>query len=265
VLRFVESGARVVFGDLNVDNAERLVAEVDDPARLCFVPTDVAEEPDVVRLVATAVDRFGRLDVLFNNAGVGGAFGPLTETDVADWDRTFAVISRGMFLGTKHAARAMIAHGGGGSIVNNASVAGLVGGAGPTAYSAAKAAVVNFTANAAVELAAHRIRVNAVCPGLINTPMVMGDDEAAIRERLTSFQPWPDLGRADDVAGLVLYLAGPDSAFLTGEAIRLDGGMSAWGPRMTGTVDPRGLTRRYAGFADGSTGRPPTKRRVGSG
>jgi NAD(P)-dependent dehydrogenase (short-subunit alcohol dehydrogenase family) len=105
--------------------------------------------------------------------------------------------------------------------------------------------------------------VNAICPGLIDTPMVMGKDEASITGQLAAFQPWPDLGRPADIAGLVLYLAGPDSSFITGEAIRADGGMLAWGPRMTGTADPRGLTRRYAGFADGSTGRPPVKRVIG--
>ncbi|ABW14586.1 short-chain dehydrogenase/reductase SDR [Parafrankia sp. EAN1pec] len=260
VLRFLAAGARVVFGDVNGATAQRLLDEVADPARLHFERADVADEAEVAALVAAAVERFGRLDVMFNNAGVGGAFGPLTDIDVADWDRTFGVISRGMFLGTKHAARAMIAQGGGGSIINNSSVAGVGGGGGPTAYSAAKAAVINFTCNAAVELAAHRIRVNAICPGLVDTPLVMGRDEAAIRARMATFQPWPDLGRPEDIAGIVLFLAGPDSAFLTGEAIRVDGGMVAWGPRMTDTSDPRGVTRRFTGFTEGSTGRPLTKR-----
>jgi len=262
VRRFLAEGARVVFGDVHEDNAARFVDEIADPDRLRFVPTDVTDETAVAALVAAAVDGFGRLDIMFNNAGVGGAFGPLVEIDAADWDRTFAVISRGMFLGTKHAARAMIARGDGGAIVNNASVAGLGGGGGPTAYSAAKAAVINFTANAAVELAAHRIRVNAVCPGLIDTPFIMGRDAAAIEARLPDFQPWPDLGRAEDIAGLVLYLSGPDSAFVTGTAVRADGGMLAWGPRMTATSDPRGQTRRYTGFTEGTTGRRTTKRPV---
>lgn len=260
VLRFLDAGIRVVFGDLNVGNGDRLVNEVGDPVRVRFVPTDVSDEADVAALIGAAVDMFGRLDIVFNNAGVGGAFGPLTELDVADWDRTFGVISRGIFLGTKHGARAMVALGHGGSIINMSSVAGLGGGGGPLAYSAAKAAVVNFTYNAAVELAVHRIRVNAVCPGLIDTPLVMDLDKAAITERLPTFQPWPDLGRPDHVASLALYLAGPDSEFVTGEAIRADGGMIAWGPRMEGAHDQRGLTRRYAGFADGTTGRPATKR-----
>jgi NAD(P)-dependent dehydrogenase (short-subunit alcohol dehydrogenase family) len=262
VLRFLSAGARVVFGDLNEQNAGRLLDEAPDRSRIRFLRTDVCAEDEVAALVTAAAEGFGRLDVMVNNAGVGGAFGPLTEISAGDWDQTFAVISRGAFLGIKHAARAMIAGGQGGSIISNASVAGLAGGAGPAAYSAAKAAVISLTANAAVELAAHRIRVNAVCPGLVNTPLVMGKDEAAIRGQLPAFQPWPDLGEPDDIAGLMLFLASADSAFITGEAIRADGGMLAWGPRMTATADPRGQTRRYAGFADGSTGRPPTKRRV---
>src|SRR5215469_5961997 len=100
VLRFLEAGARVVFGDLNEARGEALVAEVGDPDRLRFLPADVSVESDVAALVTAAADAFGRLDVVFNNAGLGGAYGPLTDIHVADWDRTFAVISRGAFLGT---------------------------------------------------------------------------------------------------------------------------------------------------------------------
>jgi NAD(P)-dependent dehydrogenase (short-subunit alcohol dehydrogenase family) len=259
VTRFLQAGAQVVFGDLNVANGQALVDEVGDDSRVRFMRTDVCEEAEVAGLVAASVDAFGRLDIVFNNAGVGGAFGPVTDIDVDDWDRTFAVITRGAFLGTKHGARAMIGLGNGGSIINDASVAGLVGGGGPTAYSAAKAAVVNFTYNSAVELARDRIRVNAICPGLIDTPMVMGKDPAAIVDRLATFQPWPDLGRPDHVASVALFLAGPDSEFLTGEAIRVDGGMMAWGPRMEGAHDQRGATRASSGFSYGSTGRPAIK------
>jgi NAD(P)-dependent dehydrogenase (short-subunit alcohol dehydrogenase family) len=260
VLRFLEAGARVVFGDLNEASGQALVDEVADPDRLRFVPADVSVESDVAALVAAAADAFGRLDVVFNNAGLGGAYGPLTDIDAADWDRTFAVISRGAFLGTKHGARLMIELGNGGSIINDASVAGETGGAGPVAYSAAKAAVLSLTANAAVELAAHRIRVNAICPGVIDTPMVMGSNPAAITDRLAAFQPWPDLGRPEHIASVALFLAGPDSEFITGTAIRADGGMMAWGPRMEGAHDQGGATRRHAGFSYGSTGRPPIKR-----
>jgi NAD(P)-dependent dehydrogenase (short-subunit alcohol dehydrogenase family) len=259
VLRFLEAGARVVFGDLNQAKGEALVAEVGDPDRLRFLPADVSVESDVAALVTAAADAFGRLDVVFNNAGLGGAYGPLTDIHVADWDRTFAVISRGAFLGTKHGARLMIESGNGGSIINDSSVAGQIGGAGPITYSAAKAAVLSFTANAAVELAAHRIRVNAICPGLIDTPMVMGDNPATIVERLATFQPWPELGRPEHIASIALFLAGPDSEFVTGAAIRADGGMLAWGPRMEGAHDQSGVTRRHSGFSYGSTGLPPIK------
>lgn len=260
VLRFLQAGARVVFGDLNEARGEELVAEVADPGRLRFLPADVGVESDVTALVTAAADAFGRLDVVFNNAGAGGAYGPLTDIDAADWDRTFAVINRGAFLGVKHGARLMIELGNGGSIINDASVAGQTGGAGPVAYSAAKAAVLSLTANAAVELAAHRIRVNAICPGLIDTPMVMGANPAAIVERLATFQPWPDLGRPEHIASIALFLAGPDSEFVTGAAIRADGGMLAWGPRMEGAHDRAGVTRRHSGFSHGSTGLPPIKR-----
>ena len=154
----------------------------------------------------------------------------------------------------------MIEQGRGGSIINTASVAGLGGGAGPLAYSAAKSAVVNLTLNSAVELAPHHIRVNAICPGLIFTPLAIGRSEAALRERMPSFQPWPDGGEPADIAGVALWLAGPDSGFVTGEAIRVDGGLLAGGPRMYGMVDPTAKAPRYAGFTDGSTGRPPEKR-----
>ena len=262
VWRFLAAGARVVVGDLNAANGEALLAEVDDHDRLRFVPTDVADEGAVEELIATAVDRFGGLDVVFNNAGVGGAFGPLTEISVADWDRTFAVLTRSVFLGIKHGARVMIDQGRGGSIINTASVAGLGGGGGPQAYSAAKAAVVNLTLTAAVELAAHRIRVNAICPGLIYTPLAVGRNEQRLREQMPTFQPWPDAGRPDDIAGVALWLAGPDSGFVTGEAVRVDGGVVAAGPRLVGMTDPHGAFQRYAGFADGTTGRPPEKRRL---
>jgi NAD(P)-dependent dehydrogenase (short-subunit alcohol dehydrogenase family) len=260
VLRFLDAGARVLFGDLNEATSEALVEEVGNPALLRYLPADVCVESDVAALAETAADVFGRLDVVFNNAGLGGAYGPLTDLDAADWDRTFAVISRGAFLGTKHGARVMIALGNGGSIINDSSVAGLTGGAGPIAYSAAKAAVLNFTANAAVELAPHRIRVNAICPGLIDTPMVMGASPSPIVQRLATFQPWPDLGQPGHIASVALFLAAPDSEFVTGAAIPADGGMLAWGPRMEGAHDQSGVTRRHSGFSYGSTGRPAIKR-----
>ena len=262
-LRFLAEGARVVVGDLNAGAAQQLVADAGQPDRLTFIRTDVAEEHDVQALIGAATERYGRLDVVFNNAGSGGAFGPITEIDVDHWDRTFAVLVRSVFLGIKHAARAMIAQGDGGSIINTASIAGQVGGSGPQAYSAAKAAVINLTLNAAAELAPHRIRVNAICPGVIFTPLAAGANRDQLAQIVEAFQPWPDQGAGDDIAGAALWLAGDDSRFVNGEAIRVDGGLVATGTRMNAGVDPHRSWERYAGFAPGTTGEAPQKRRLG--
>ena len=226
-----------------------------------FARTDVAAEDDVEAMVAAAVDAFGAIDVVFNNAGVGGAFGPITHLEVEDWDYTFAVLTRGVFLGIKHGARAMQAAGGGGSIINTASVAGLSGSAGPLAYSAAKAAVVNLTRAAAVELAPDRIRVNCICPGGIQTPLALGrrDPEAAARA-MAAMQPWPEAGRPEDIAGAALFLASDDSAFVTGEALVVDGGLVAAGPRLAYQPRPGQGAAVPVGVNRGTTGQGATVR-----
>jgi NAD(P)-dependent dehydrogenase (short-subunit alcohol dehydrogenase family) len=262
VLRFLAEGARVVMGDLNEEAGEKLAAEVDAPDRLRFLRTDVADEADVEALIGAATSTFHRLDVVFNNAGIGGAFGPITEIEVDHWDLTFAVLTRSVFLGIKHGARALIAQGAGGSIINTASIAGLVGGSGPQAYSAAKAAVVNLTLTTAEELAPHRIRVNAICPGVIFTPLAVGRNEESLARAVEAMQPWPDHGTGDDIAGAALWLASDDSRFVTGEAIRVDGGLLAAGTHISSGVDPNGSWQRYAGFGHGTTGRPGERRRL---
>jgi len=267
VHRFLDEGALVVVGDLNEASGESLLAEVASrghAGRVNFERTDVADEEQMAALMAAAAEGFGCLDVVFNNAGVGGAFGPITDIDVEAWDRTFAVLARSVFLGTKHAARVMIDQGTGGSIVNTASVAGLAGGGGPQAYSAAKAAVINLTYATAAELAPHRIRVNAICPGVILTPLAIGADEELLKQAVDGVQPWPEYGRPEDMAALVAFLASDDASFVTGEAVRADGGLMAAGPRMVGLTDPHGAFQRYTGFADGTTGRPVEKRRLAS-
>ena len=175
--------------------------------------------------------RLGQLwPLLFNNAGVGGAIGPLTETSVEDWDYTFDVLAKGVFLGIKHGALIMRKQGDGGSIINTASIAGLSGDAGPLVYSAAKAAVINLSKASAVELAEDRIRVNAICPGYIATPLTHTGDPAPIQRAFAKSQPWPDFGRGEHIAGTALFLASDDSEFVTGEAIVVDGGATAEGP-----------------------------------
>lgn len=257
VLGFLDEGASVVVADMNEANGKALVDEVIDLGagdRLRFVRTDVSSEPDVAAAVACAVETFGKLDVMFNNAGVGGAFGAITQLHVEDWDWTFGVLCRGVFLGIKHAARVMTE---GGSILSTASVAALSGGMGTTAYSAAKAAVVNLTRNAAIELAPRRIRVNCICPGGIATPLLArGRPAEEVTRQLESLQPWPEAGRGEHIADAALYLASDESRFVTGHALVVDGGLSIAGPNRRGRAPDNPLAGR-AGVSRGTTGEEP--------
>jgi len=256
----VAAGGSVVVGDLNPDRGRHAVAELGASDRVRFERVDVAEEADVERLVAAAVTAFGRIDAMFNNAGIGGAFGPITEQSVADWDVTFAVNVRSVFLGTKHAARQMIGQGSTGAIVNTASIAGLSGGGGPQAYSAAKAAVISLTRTTAVELAPHRIRVNAVCPGAVYTELLhRGRPELTDRWR-EEIQPWPDRGRPEMIAEVATWLASDAARFVTGEAVTADGGLMAAAPRLMDHDLPH--LQRMTGIAYGNTGRDPDVRRL---
>ncbi|HEY9418364.1 MAG TPA: SDR family oxidoreductase [Pseudonocardia sp.] len=267
VLRFAAEGARVVAVDLNADNGKSLLADAEAAGlgdSVCFEQADVSSEDDVARAVGRAGTEFGRLDVMVNNAGVGGAFGPITEVESDDWDYTFAVLVRGVFLGTKYAVRAMAEHGDGGSIINTASIAGLSGGAGPAAYSAAKAAVINLSRSNAVELASSRIRVNAICPGIIMTPLLHQGREEQTRALLPEIQPWPDYGRPENIAGAALFLAGDDSTFVTGQAIAVDGGMTAIGPDLANRLRTAPGDAGLVGVNRGTTGeRSQIRRRLG--
>ncbi len=267
VLRFAAEGARVVAVDLNADNGKTLLSDADAAGldgAVCFEQADVSSEEDVARAIGRAGSEFGRLDVMVNNAGVGGAFGPITEVETDDWDYTFAVLVRGVFLGTKYAVRAMAEHGQGGSIINTASIAGLSGGAGPAAYSAAKAAVVNLSRANSVELAPSRIRVNAICPGIILTPLLHQGREEQTRELLPEIQPWPDYGRPENIAGVALFLAGDDSTFVTGQAIAVDGGLTAIGPDLANRLRTAPGDAGLVGVNRGTTGeRSQIRRRLG--
>lgn len=263
VRRCLAEGARVVMADLNAAAAASVLDELTSLGHgdhVRFTRTDVAVEDDVAAAVETTVEAFGRLDVVFNNAGVGGAFGPITEIAVEDWDYSFGVLVRGVFLGIKHGARAMIDGGRGGAIINTASIAGLSGGSGPQAYSAAKAAVVNLTRAAAIELGPQRIRVNAICPGAILTPLLDTSQGPDLAERLDQLQPWPEHGVGDDIAGAALFLASDDARFVTGDALVVDGGLTAAGPSLVSrlTVDPGQVG--LVGVNRGTTGQGPTVR-----
>jgi NAD(P)-dependent dehydrogenase (short-subunit alcohol dehydrogenase family) len=187
------------------------------------------------------VERWGRLDVLFNNAGFGGASGPLEETTVADYDLTMNVLLRSVFLGIKHASPVMKAQGAG-SIINTASVCAFQAGIGGTLYTVAKAGVLMLTQAAALELAEHNVRVNAVCPGYITTPLAAGVPLAEtepkqvasrlerLRGRNQDLQPLARSGEPEDIANMVLFLASDESVWVTGQGFVVDGGLLAGRP-----------------------------------
>ena len=156
----------------------------------------------------------------------------------------------------------MIAQGDGGSIINTASIAGLSGGGGPQAYSASKAAVINLTQSAAVELAPHRIRVNAICPGAVYTDLLHRGDPEAADEWRQDLQPWPDRGEPSDIAGIATWLASDDSRFVSGAHIVADGALTAAGPRLTQRGDRLKYLNQLVGFAWGNTGKSAHYRRL---
>jgi NAD(P)-dependent dehydrogenase (short-subunit alcohol dehydrogenase family) len=220
---FVAEGAKVVIADIDEAAGEELAATLGSSA--LFQRTDVAEADDVQALVDGAVTHFGGLHVMFNNAGIPSSFARLLDNDLADFPRVMAVNLFGVMYGTQRAARHMAEHGGG-SIINTTSIAALSGGAGPIAYRVSKAAVVQFSRSAAIDLADHGIRVNCIAPGHIATGITNYDMGPVIK--LT--QPLQRQGDSSDVAQAVLYLAGDRSAQVTGVVLPIDGGTVAGPP-----------------------------------
>jgi NAD(P)-dependent dehydrogenase (short-subunit alcohol dehydrogenase family) len=226
--RFVAEGARVVIGDIQEDRAAHLVTELGAAVR--FVRCDVTDEDDIARLVDTAVAEFGRLDVMFNNAGIVGTVGPIDTTPADEWKATLDILINGVFYGMKHAARVMKPQGSG-SIISTASTAGVMGGLGPHAYATSKHAVIGLTKNAAAELCRFGIRVNAIAPAGMATPMVASisvgnpDDIAATKAALARTSPLPGrAGTAEDVANAALWLASDESGYTNGHTLTTDAG-----------------------------------------
>lgn len=228
-LALAKSGATVVVSDVQDKPGEETVALAQEAGgSASFVRCDVTREDDVRALVATTVERHGRLDVAHNNAGWEGPLAKVQDIDEADFDRVLAINLKGVFLAMKHEIPQMVKQGGG-AIVNTSSVAGLVANQGAAAYSAAKHGVVGLTKSAAAEVARKGVRVNAICPGWTDTPMArrVGDENAKVMDAYVSRVPANRLGRADEVAALVTFLASDEAAYLTGAAIPLDGGWTA--------------------------------------
>ena len=219
--RFVDEGARVLIADLKVDEGTELALELGENAR--FLRADVTQEADIEALFALAQSAWGRVDCIYNNAGFGGALGPIEDTTEDDYEITMDVLVKSVFFGIKHAARHMKERGG--SIINTASIAGILGGWGPHIYSVAKAAVIQLTKSTALELGPFGIRVNAICPGIIATPLAMGrGDRERFDEVMANDQPLKRVGEGVDIANLALFLASDESSFITGETHVIDGG-----------------------------------------
>jgi len=228
-LLFAEEGARVVVADWDAAKGEEVAREVKGKGgEAKFVKVDVSRAEDVQVMVNAAVESYGRLDVLFNNAGVEGEQAPTADCTLENFDRVIAINLRGVFLGMKYGIAAMLKTGGG-SIINNASVAGLVGFTGIPAYSASKGGVIQLTKTAALEYAKEHVRVNAICPGVIWTPMVERFTSAGeeVRRALEAMEPVGRFGTAEEVARLALFLASEDSSFCTGAPFVVDGGLVA--------------------------------------
>ena len=248
--RFAGEGAAVVIGDLNENGGEAAVRRCkENGGRAVFQKCNVQNEVDIKALVDRAVSEYGKLDIIFNNAGVGGAVGSIEETTVENWDRTQDVLLRAVFIGMKYAVPAMKKNGGG-SIISTASVAGLRAGAGPHSYTAAKTAVIGLTRSVALEVGQYKIRVNCVCPGGINTPMLSnrfgGPQNAEIF--LTQLQAIKRAGHPEDIANMALFLASDESQWITGAAMVVDGGMSVGIAQPGGGAQPTELASSAKGF-----------------
>jgi NAD(P)-dependent dehydrogenase (short-subunit alcohol dehydrogenase family) len=242
VRRFAAEGAKVVIGDVDRESGKALAAELGGDA--VFVESDVADFDQVGRLISTAVEHYGGLHVMINNAGVSGTMHRrFMDDDLSDFHKVMAINVGAVMAGTRDAARHMSEHGGG-SIINITSIGGIQAGGGVMTYRASKAAVIQFTKSAAIELAHYEIRVNAIAPGNIRTAIVRksatGEDlekleqfEAKIRQQMRDDRPLKREGTVEDVAEAALYFATDRSRYVTGTVLPVDGGTVA------GKVIPR--------------------------
>ncbi|HVI31638.1 SDR family oxidoreductase [Phenylobacterium sp.] len=233
---FLAEGARVVAAD--IQDEKGVMLEKRFPGRLRYARCDVTVEDEIAAAMQLAKAEFGGLDILFNNAGISDAMRTIPEIEAERWTWIYDVLVRGPALGMKHAVPLMLERGGG-SIINTASIAGLQAGWGPIAYSSAKAAVIHMSKVAAAQLSPQKIRVNAICPGLIATsifgaslglPREVADQMAArVVEFAPRVQPVPKAGMPDDIAQAALYLASEASAFVSGTHLVVDGGITVGG------------------------------------
>lgn len=229
-LLFAQEGAKVVVGDLNARGAEETVRLINrnEGGQATAVQVDVTKADEVRNLVNTALSRYGRLDILINNAGAT-LFKGIDDTTEEDWDRILDTNLKGVFLGCKAAIPAM-RQSGGGSIVNIASVAGLIGMPQHFAYCAAKAAVIHFTKSLALDHGRENIRINCICPGGVRTPMlaeVINIDDSTQVQRIAQQHALGRIAEPEEIARVSLFLCSSDASFMTGAAVTVDGGIAA--------------------------------------
>lgn len=239
-LRFAAEGAAVLASDLAEPGLADTVAQIEQAGgRALGVVADAGDETAVSGLVARCVSEWGGLEVMFANAGIGGSFTPVLDLEVEEWERVLRVNLIGPFLALKHAGRHM-QDAGGGSIICTASVAGLRSGAGPTPYSAAKAGVVSLVQTAANQLAGTGIRVNAICPGLIETGLTQALFDAARaagkEKKVGQLNPTRRGGEPAEIANMALFLASDESSYVNGQALAVDGGLSSSHPVVPGRI-----------------------------
>ena len=228
-LAFANEGANVVLADIDVERGEKTAAEVAGiGVETMFVPNDVSVPGAAEELVHRAVADFGRLDYAFNNAGVEGTSAPTAECTDENWTRVLAINLTGVFACMRAEIPSLLAAGGG-AIVNNASVAGLVGFAGTPAYSASKHGVVGLTKVAALDYAQQGIRVNAVCPGIVDTEMItrFTHNDPDVASQLLQTEPVGRMGEPTEIADAVVWLCSDRATFVTGQALAVDGGFVA--------------------------------------
>jgi len=223
-IAFGQAGAQVLVADINIENAEKTAAEIGANALACKV--DVGDEQQCRAMIATAVEKFGRLDVLFNNAGIGGHRAKIAEMPTEEWHKVININLNSLFFCTKAAIPEM-QKGGGGVIVNTASVDGLMGMSTLCHYVSAKHAVIGLSKTCALEYAADNIRCLAICPGLVETPMV---NDGFPKQETDMIKMMTPVGRGADpseIANLVLFLASEKASFMTGSFHQIDGGILA--------------------------------------
>jgi NAD(P)-dependent dehydrogenase (short-subunit alcohol dehydrogenase family) len=225
-IAYAREGAKVVVSDVTDSGQEtvRLIEKAHGTAR--FVHADVASESEVEQLVAATVSTYGRLDFAFNNAGIGGESVPTADRTLDDWNRVIGINLTGVWLGMKYEMQQMLTQGGG-VIVNNASILGLVGFRGSAAYVAAKHGVLGLTKTAALEYAQQGIRVTAICPGFIHTPLVDANLSTEAEQGIAALHAMGRMGTSEEIASGVIWLCSDGASFYTGQPLVIDGGYLA--------------------------------------